>query len=390
MIRIKKKSNGLFLLFFLMIHQSGIAQINLLLNGGFEQVNTCTEYKAECGVEAWFYLKDVKVQMLSNEVGTSMLGQNSFGIFYNWKGFTGFTPVIGTLLPCRLQAGKEYIFKGLISAKLHPQLMLIPGICLGNYFYVPGRPFAKDLNPDSIPAVRKSAAIGMFAFEYRFTASGEERYLSFGTYIREDTSGAKKKLIGTQTVNLVLDQFELVPADPEETYCPGFFIQQEAIYQYDYRHREMDYSLFGKGELNIRLPAADSMAVTRRRDPPLLPPQSDTLLLGDVLFDFNKAILRPEAAKLLTQYFSKINPAAIDSILIEGHTDSIGTDQRNQLLSRQRCETVQAWFRQYWKEGTPLLFIHPFGRTRPVATNRTVAGRTLNRRVELIIFHRRN
>lgn len=390
MIRIKKIGGSFFLLCFLIFHQSGTAQTNLLLNGGFEQINTCTEYKAECGVEAWFYLKDVKVQMLSNEVSTALLGQNSFGIFYNWKEFTGFTPVIGTLLPCRLQSGKEYIFKGLIAAKLHHQLMLVPGICVGTNFFVPGRPFAKDLKPDSIPSIRKSAAIGMFAFEYRFTASGEERYLTFGTYIREDTTGAKKKLIGTQTVNLVLDQFELVPADPEETSCPGLLIQQEAIYQYDYRHKEMDYALFGKGELNIRLPAADSMLTTRRRDPLPLPPPSDTLLLGDVLFDFNKAILRPEAAKLLTQYFSQSNPVEIDSILIEGHTDSIGTDQRNQVLSRQRCETVQTWLRNYWKEGTPLLYIHPFGRSRPIATNRTIAGRAQNRRVELIIFRRRN
>lgn len=390
MIRIKKTGCSLFLFCFLALHLSGTAQTNLLLNGGFEQINTCTEYKAECGVEAWFYLKDVKVQMLSNEVSTNLLGQNSFGIFYNWKEFTGFTPVIGTLLPCRLQPGKEYIFKGLISAKLHHQLILIPGICVGNKFYVPGRPFAKELKPDSIPSIRKSAAIGMFAFEYRFIASGEERYLTFGTYIREDTTGAKKKLYGTQTVNLVLDQFELLPADPEETYCPGFLTQQEAINQYDYRHREMDYALFGKGELDIRLPAGDSMSVTRRRDPPPLPPQSDTLLLGDVLFDFNKAILKPEAAKLLTQYFRKNNPGEIDSILIEGHTDSIGSDQRNQVLSRQRCETVEAWLRNYWKEQTPILYIHPFGRTRPIATNRTIAGRALNRRVELIIFRRRN
>jgi hypothetical protein len=40
---------SLFLLCFLIIHQSGTAQTNLLLNGGFEQINTCTEYKAECG-----------------------------------------------------------------------------------------------------------------------------------------------------------------------------------------------------------------------------------------------------------------------------------------------------------------------------------------------------
>mgnify|MGYP000917500687 FL=1 len=117
MIRINKTACSIILLCLLLSRQTARAQTNLLLNGGFEQINTCTEYKAECGVEAWFYLKDVKVQMLSNEVSTEILGQNSFGIFYNWKGFTGFTPVIGTLLPCRLQAGKEYIFKGRVDVK---------------------------------------------------------------------------------------------------------------------------------------------------------------------------------------------------------------------------------------------------------------------------------
>ncbi|HNA90855.1 MAG TPA: hypothetical protein PKZ71_01295, partial [Chitinophagaceae bacterium] len=55
------------------------AQNNLLLNGGFEDVNVCTEYSAECGVEAWFYLKDVKAQMLSNDDTTGKNGTNSFG-----------------------------------------------------------------------------------------------------------------------------------------------------------------------------------------------------------------------------------------------------------------------------------------------------------------------
>jgi hypothetical protein len=51
-----------FIAFFGTIH-SVFSQANLLLNGDFKDVNTCSEYKAECGVEGWFYLKDVKVQV---------------------------------------------------------------------------------------------------------------------------------------------------------------------------------------------------------------------------------------------------------------------------------------------------------------------------------------
>ena len=129
----------LFILFCCAIGH-GYSQSNLLLNGNFEDINTCKEYSAECGVEAWFYLKDVKVQMINNEPGTK--GANSFAIFYNWNGSRDFTPVIGTILPCYLQPGKEYIFKGWISARLNSKLLLKPGFSVGEHFFVPKRPFS--------------------------------------------------------------------------------------------------------------------------------------------------------------------------------------------------------------------------------------------------------
>jgi hypothetical protein len=120
------ESPGYFLkLFFITVvlftAQNSFSQANLLLNGGFEDINTCTEYKAECGVEGWFYLQDVKAQMMTNETNHQLLGANSYALFCNWGGYTDFTPIIGTLLPCRLQKGNQYIFKGLISSKLNPK-----------------------------------------------------------------------------------------------------------------------------------------------------------------------------------------------------------------------------------------------------------------------------
>ena len=145
------------------IHRS-IAQANLLLNGGFEDVNTCTEYKAECGVEAWFYMKDVKAQMLPPETNRDLLGNNSFGIFFNWLGYTGFSPLIGTLLPCRLQKGHEYVFKGLISAKLNPKLILNPGICVGEKFFVPKRNFSAHMKPETIVQLTRVPQTDLFSF----------------------------------------------------------------------------------------------------------------------------------------------------------------------------------------------------------------------------------
>lgn len=365
------------------------AQTNFLINGGFEDVNTCTEYKSECGVEGWFYLKEVKAQMLENTDSIRMLDNNSFGIFMNWRGYTDFSPVIGSILPCSLQKNKEYIFRGVISAKLNTKLILKPGICVGQKFFVPGRSFSKDMKPDSITRIRQIPKTSFFEFEYRFTATGTEKYFTFGTYVYEDTTGARKKLTGTQTVSLTLDNFQLVPADERETYCAAFMANKEQIYKYDFRHREMDYSLFGKGELAIQFNQPENNLITQIKEPASPAPAADTLKLGDVLFDFNKALLKPDALKMLSAYFISNGHSNIDSIYIEGHTDSAGSDKRNMELSQQRCESVKDWLVINQVSSESQLIIHPFGKTRPVAPNTTAQGRALNRRVEIIIFRRR-
>lgn len=365
------------------------AQTNLLLNGGFEEVNTCTEYNAECGVEAWFYLKDVKAQMLSNEINTRLLGSNSFGIFYNWLGDTSFTPIIGTLLPCGLQKNKSYTFKGIIQAKLNANLDLKPGICTGERFYVPQRPFSKNMTPDTILQLAAIPATNFYRFEYSFTATGNERYLTFGIYVHQDYSRGKKQLIGVQTVAMVLDGFELVPSDPNETICTAYAANKEKIYNYNFRHKAMDYGLYGKGQLDISIPEADSNFFTRQQIIPP-PPVPDTLKLGDVFFDFNKALLKPSAVTMLQNFFlSQEISATIDSVYVEGHTDSIGSDKRNMTLSLQRCESIRQWLLLNSVLSAPDIQVHPFGKTRPVATNSTPEGRAQNRRVELIIFRRK-
>jgi outer membrane protein OmpA-like peptidoglycan-associated protein len=363
-------------------------QTSLLLNGGFEEVNTCTEYSAECGVEAWFYLRDVKAQMLSNETNTNLLGSNSFGIFYNWGGYTGFTPVIGTLLPCGLQQGKRYTFKGIISARLNPKLILKPGICLGQKFYVPKRPFSITMKPVVITGLQPVPNSNFFSFEYNFIADGTEQYLTFGTYTEEDTLGAKKKLVGTQTISLVLDNFQLLPEDKKETYCRDFLINKEKIYNYNFRHKEMDYSLFGKGELAISFTKTDSLFTTIIKEP-VQPPKADTLKLGDVFFDFNKANLKPAALEMLATFFTRPgNSNGIDSIYVEGHTDSIGSDSRNLQLSLERSESIRQWLLKNNILTSSSIQVHAFGRSKPVASNSTPQGRALNRRVELIVFRK--
>lgn len=361
------------------------AQQNLVLNGQFEDINTCTEYNSECGVEGWFYLSDVKIQMLEQDDPSLLLGSNSFGLYYTWMPAKKFYPVIGTILPCHLQPGAEYVFRGLVKKeKVNNKLNLLPALSLGPFFYVPRRPFSKDLRVDSITQLSYVRNNGFFRFEYRFVARGDEKFLTFGTFITEDTVGARSAFIGNQTINIIIDNFELVRADGEKQDCPFYAGNREQIYRFDFRHKEMDYSLYSRGDLNITL---DEPVEEKEEMPPAIP-KTDTLRLSDVLFDFDKAGLKPAALQALREYFPNGQQSDIDSIYIEGHTDSVGSDSHNMQLSAQRCESVRSWLVQQNIMSEARTRLRPFGKSRPVAGNQTAAGRALNRRVELVIFRK--
>jgi outer membrane protein OmpA-like peptidoglycan-associated protein len=383
------KKYFLYLLFSLACISSLRAQRPLLLNGGFEDINTCIEYKAECGVEGWFYLQGVKAQMLTNNDGPAWLGNNSFALSFKWQGYTGFSPLIGTILPCHLQKGTSYTFKGVIKvSNLNNKLLLKPGIALGEKFYVPRKPFAAAIQPDTITSIKKIDSVQLFRFEYNFVADGREKFLTFGTFIEEEKTGTRKQLLGEQTISVLLDNFELV-TDSNQAPCDNYAGNAAALYTYDYRHKEMDYALYAKGDLPVLL--KDAAIRTPAPAIPVPAKNIDTLNLGDVFFDFNKASLRPAAIAVLRQFFLRNNEqttSAIDSIFIEGHTDSIGSDVSNIALSRRRCESIQTWLLQHTIIPATKIHVRPFGRSRPIATNATPAGRALNRRVELVVFSR--
>jgi len=116
------------------------------------------------------------------------------------------------------------------------------------------------------------------------------------------------------------------------------------------------------------------------------------LLAADVLFDFDKAILRPDAVATLRQAAAKIRTARPrGAIRIEGYTDSKGADALNLRLSQKRAEAVETWFIQNAGMSVSAFVPKGFGAARPVAPNRkpdgqdNPAGRQLNRRVEIVV-----
>jgi outer membrane protein OmpA-like peptidoglycan-associated protein len=112
-------------------------------------------------------------------------------------------------------------------------------------------------------------------------------------------------------------------------------------------------------------------------------------VVGDALFDFDKASLRPDAEETLKAAAPEIGKLGSKPARIEGHTDVIGSESYNMKLSEARAGAVRDWLvaRHIVPAATP---IKGYGKTMPIAPNTTSdgkddpAGRQKNRRVEVV------
>jgi outer membrane protein OmpA-like peptidoglycan-associated protein len=106
--------------------------------------------------------------------------------------------------------------------------------------------------------------------------------------------------------------------------------------------------------------------------------------MSDVLFDTGSYTLKPGAREKLAKISGILLAHPGLTLQIEGHTDSVGSDQYNQQLSEKRAGSVQDFLVQQGVAAGSVSAIG-FGKMEPVASNDTSEGRQLNRRVELVV-----
>jgi outer membrane protein OmpA-like peptidoglycan-associated protein len=154
---------------------------------------------------------------------------------------------------------------------------------------------------------------------------------------------------------------------------------EEADRQKEEADRQRQEAIRQKEEMRARL-LAQLNQVLQTRDTA----RGLIVSMPDVLFDFNKYALKPEARERLARISGIVLAYPDLHLAIEGYTDSIGTDEYNQTLSEKRAQTVQGYL-----VGSGVTPDHVtatgFGKANPVADNTSAAGRKLNRRVEMVV-----
>jgi outer membrane protein OmpA-like peptidoglycan-associated protein len=124
------------------------------------------------------------------------------------------------------------------------------------------------------------------------------------------------------------------------------------------------------------------------------PNEADVLLQGDEIivrlygfsFDPGTAYVDAKNFSLLNHILSAVNKFPEAEIIVSGHTDSMGSNQKNMMLSIERAENVAEYLRTTAGLDSQKVDYKGYGETQPVASNDTSEGRAKNRRIEVRIL----
>lgn len=107
-------------------------------------------------------------------------------------------------------------------------------------------------------------------------------------------------------------------------------------------------------------------------------------LTNDILFDYDSSALRSTSRSTLNELAGNFRQYPDNRIVVEGHTDSTGSDAYNQRLSEQRAANVADYLIDQGVSAGNII-VYGYGESRPKSSNETAEGRQLNRRVEIHI-----
>jgi len=152
--------------------------------------------------------------------------------------------------------------------------------------------------------------------------------------------------------------------------------------------------------LNVRVgplmsraaPMPEPIPVTEeiQQQPIMEEPPDEVIVLHSINFDTNKTTMKAASKIRFRDTIAQLKKKVPDlsRIIVEGHTDSVGTDAHNEKLSQGRAETVRDLLLDGLQSDVTIQAIGR-GESRPIASNDNDAGRAKNRRVELKVYRKK-
>ena len=346
---------------------------NLLMNGGFEEENICSEYNQNCAPEGWISTS-LYADYYFDDAPNALEGQHFVGLVLARTDRQVGKHFLRSRLLCGMRKGSKYQLDFHIRSR-HPVFDSI-----GIYFSANDFLYQKEKLHGIRPQILLKDVAAMQPLKewqkisLSYTATGDENFISIGDFKPREHSFDGMPDLG-RDYYFFIDSLSLTPLNPQEQLCAEAVAVKEEEYEFDVRHNLLDRLVYTYTKRPPQVTALPKTILQR----------VDTLVIPDVLFATNSFALGERAKELLVQLVQKSKTANIDSVVVEGHTDSQGNISSNQTLSKNRAASVASYME-------PLLpatfFIRGWASNRPVADNRTTEGRQKNRRVEIYVYMR--
>lgn len=350
---------------------------SLLLNGGFEDINTCTEFKVECSSEAWIssnnpFANFFRMPRRAHK-GNNCMSVEAGNFLKDYQ-----RTFLRTTLPCGLRKGAHYRLE--LFVKSWHDVLDSTGIL----FTATDPLFDKDDFYKRTPTLFLKGSIAPPPINndsvwrrvvLNYTATGEEQYLMLGYFAKEDFTDERVSPMENRYF-IFFDDISMVAMDPSEESCSGWKKSMEDIYDENERHEMLQRKI--KHYRNHPPPPRE---ITRTSAIVI-----DTLTLPDILFQTGKANLQPQSFHMLDSFARRMKKAQIDSVVVEGHTDNVGSATLNEKLSFDRAMSVKNYLEA--KTGYHNILARGQSFLKPIADNNTPEGRQRNRRVEVLLYIR--
>jgi outer membrane protein OmpA-like peptidoglycan-associated protein len=363
-------------------------QPNLLANSSFEDINTCTEYHAQCAPAAWFIVTTTKVKWPPPKDGESVMP-----IIYD----NIHTPMQGRSFPytmtlCPLRAGKEYDLA----------FWLYTGECPFTHLDVVLTAADPTRAPSVIGKITPSFSLskadvttkdknGWMLIRRRFTVDEQKRFFLIGNVMASEAypHSVEKKIgkSGRGDIIFCIDSISLTAADTAEKICNSYAYTNSIIYEEHHRHTRHVYldSLPGN---SIPLQSShDTLAGIQPPPPLFIPPPADTLLVPGIFFATNSSDIKAGYARQLDSFLVKIGMKKPAGIEINGHTDNTASDEWNDALSLRRASIIRDYIVKKLPGLQASISVNGYGSRRPIAANDTPSGKARNRRVEIVLTY---
>jgi outer membrane protein OmpA-like peptidoglycan-associated protein len=164
--------------------------------------------------------------------------------------------------------------------------------------------------------------------------------------------------------------------------------EQRETARLDSRTREVDRARTDAASARLESEAAQQQAIALQKQIEELNAKATNrglvVTLGDVLFDTGKSELKSGSTRNLSKLAAFLNENKDRSVIIEGHTDNVGSEDYNMGLSQRRADSVKAYLVGEVIDSNRIVTSGK-GEAYPVTGNDTASGRQQNRRVEVII-----